>query len=204
LLLLSCAKEKSNQFKVVDHFTQKPVPNFIMSFEVCTGSGGGWLFGSCEHNKYPSVSDQDGNFILDITKDDKEGSFNLENYYPQGDSNATNYKYYGDFGGINMMNHTLEVLPAGVVKLYHPYHANKNTITDTIIIRVNNQEQTICKANYNSQKIIYLIPHTTYSLDLTYIKNGVQTKKNIIYTVPPAFHNNPDYWASIIYNVPEM
>jgi hypothetical protein len=210
ITLAGCTKDDfSGPCTVRDYYTNEPIPNFSMSFKVCTSSSGSGIFGgkSCEEHKYNAISDSKGSFTLKVNSSDAKKGLTLEGTEIPVGSDSTNIHWQYAANDDQIYKSVLKVKPSGMLMFTHPVIDNSNTLSDTISVTINNQTLSMNKSQWNTN-IFYVVPNRLYSVEITYINNGVKTNKTITITTPTAYQVATDYksWGngSVHIKIPEQ
>ncbi len=219
LFVLGCKKNQdgmlnetdSIECKVQDYFTGEAIADAIISFDVASG-GGGWS-GQVEHDKYYSWSDDNGIFVLENLGDDVENTFYPRFAYRSLDADTLMPEYRYFIRGVHSdslwivkdVNTTLRLKPAGVTYFNHPVLENAMYSTDTIVIRVHQQMDTLTFSHSVSTGF-YLVPSKQQHISLEYIKNGISTARDFQHYIPYALELDSfggSRWFDFRVNIPE-
>jgi len=208
LFVSACKKNKSISGYVRDYYTGVPIQRVYMSFDVASGSGFG---SSVAKHKYHAATDDNGFFILDDVGDDIDNAF-YPNFQRSFDFDSTDvlWNYYID-GAIDDSlwldvgrNTNLRLRPAAETHFIHPKKNDPNSIHDTILISAYHQSDMLTAEKLRSVGF-QLLPSTMHTIEITYIHNGVQTKRTMESYISVAYQGDLSFLSRKKYtvNIPE-
>jgi hypothetical protein len=210
LTLLSCTKNNEDAIvrgKIVNKYTNKPIPNLYLKFGVASGGSG--IFGNYEKNKYSTTTDYNGKFEFTPNSNDISNTFYISNDYKiiYSDSMSDAAMHIMDYSNFENTylstgkeEKVIKYLPSGIVEFFIEKKTINQLDFDTLIISSKYKEQILSfKRDYDyvtlkTDEQFYVEPSQNQKFKIYRVDNGIKT----FYTEMEFFVYNFNYGGGLL------